>query len=142
MKLGLYSESARSHIARIREKTADLREDLDEDRIREIRNEIACSDDADHCRAAKSRDFFTMSTCRDLLFHLQEHRFDFEKLGNHMSELGLHFCGMSAEDAYMGAFRRRFPEDLALTDLEKWSQFEEENPWIFGGMYFFWCQKI
>ena len=139
MKIGLYSESARSHIARIREKTVDVRERLDDRKLRNYRHEMLRSEDPDIVKARKSRDFYTMSTCRDLLFHVEEHRFDLNQLEEHLKNLGLHFCGM--DFPLMHKFRSVFPEQSALTDLRKWAEFEEMHPSDFGGMFNFWCQK-
>ena len=34
-----------------------------------------------------------------------------------------------------------FPEAEAVTSLDRWQQFEQENPASFVGMYQFWVQK-
>jgi hypothetical protein len=38
-------------------------------------------------------------------------------------------------------FRRRFPGDKAMRDLDHWHTFEAENALVFAGMYQFWIQK-
>jgi hypothetical protein len=38
-------------------------------------------------------------------------------------------------------YRRRFPQDKAMTDLACWDTFEREHPHTFAGMYQFWVQK-
>jgi len=45
------------------------------------------------------------------------------------------------EDA-LGAYRVRFPGDLAAVNLDNWAAFEIDNPAIFGSMYQFWVQKL
>ena len=39
------------------------------------------------------------------------------------------------------AYRARFPNDVAATDLSNWHAFEEDNPDTFIEMYQFWVQK-
>ena len=39
------------------------------------------------------------------------------------------------------AYRGRFPDDPAMTDLDNWHVFETENPLTFLNMYQFWLQK-
>jgi hypothetical protein len=68
-----------------------------------------------------------MSTLRDLLFHVQEHRFTIPQIDASLTQLGLVFCG--------------FENKKVLYDLEKWDTFEKENPRTFATMYQFWCQK-
>jgi hypothetical protein len=56
-----------------------------------------------------------------------------------LDENDLAFIGFGgdAEQSY----RRRFPQDTAMTDLDNWHAFETENPTTFVGMYQFWVQK-
>jgi hypothetical protein len=35
----------------------------------------------------------------------------------------------------------RFPADAAMTDLDCWHAFEQDNPTTFQSMYVFWVQK-
>ena len=41
----------------------------------------------------------------------------------------------------MAAFRRQFPEDAALRDLDCWHAFETSNPDTFASMYIFSVSK-
>jgi hypothetical protein len=52
----------------------------------------------------------------------------------------LHFLGFEPDAARVGAYRSRFPDDKAMTDLVKWNQFESERPDSFAAMYQFWVQ--
>ena len=77
---------------------------------------------------------------RDLLFHVQEHRCTITQIKGYLLELGLHFCGF--EGAHLlQAFQATYANENELHDLDKWEEFESENPYVFGGMYQFWCQK-
>jgi hypothetical protein len=39
------------------------------------------------------------------------------------------------------AYKRRFPDDPAATNLAQWQIFENDNPYTFAGMYQFWVRK-
>ena len=86
-------------------------------------------------------DFYSMSTLRDLLFHLQEHRFTIPKIKDSLNYLGLEFCGFSDEEVVKKFKSKGFSEN-SVYDLERWDDFEKQNSDIFLGMYNFWCQKI
>lgn len=88
-----------------------------------------------------SRDFYSMSACRDLLFHVQEHRFTLPQIKECLAELGLNFIGFTLESNVANKYKERFPEDKAMTNLDCWNTFEIENPSTFAGMYQFWVQK-
>ena len=38
-------------------------------------------------------------------------------------------------------YAARFPADSAMTDLDCWHVFEQDNPRTFESMYLFWVQK-
>ncbi|MGH6770298.1 MAG: hypothetical protein ACRECO_14890 [Xanthobacteraceae bacterium] len=84
-------------------------------------------------------DFFSTSECRDLLFHVQEHQMTIPTIKQFLQENGLTFLGFSGLAS--SAYRARFPEDRAMTNLDNWHAFERDNPLTFVGMYQFWLQK-
>ena len=140
MKIGLYSVVARQHIVRVREKVALLRVGTSEAEIRKYRQSLAESHDENHQRLTTSGDFFSLSTMRDLIFHVQEHRFTLPQIKNCLDELGLKFCGFENKDV-ISNFRELHRNEADIYDLELWHQYEERNPRAFSGMYQFWCQK-
>jgi SAM-dependent methyltransferase len=140
MRIGLYSELARSHVVKIREEITALGIGTSVTEIREFRQSLAESDDENHLGLTQSRDFFSLSTIRDLIFHVQEHRFTLPQIGSHLDELGLKFCGFDNKDA-ISSFRELHGKEADIYDLELWHQFEERTPRAFAGMYQFWCQK-
>ena len=141
MRIGLYSELARQGIVKIRKEIALKKVGTSESEIREYRQTLAESNDKDHQQLTKSSDFYSLSTLRDLIFHVQEHRFTIPQIKNCLEELGLKFCGFINKDA-ISNFKKFHGEGSDIYDLEKWSQFEQSNPRIFAAMYQFWCQKI
>jgi len=141
MRIGLYSESARKHIVQIRDEIEQSNIESSHDAMKSFRNEIVSSEEEHHKRIASSSDFYSMSTFRDLLFHVQEHRFTIPQIEASLTQLGLVFCGFEHMGIIQNFKSKNFTEN-ALYDLEKWDTFEKENPSIFAGMYQFWCQKI
>jgi len=86
-------------------------------------------------------DFFTTSTCRDLLFHVQEHRLTLTEIGGFLRAHNLKLLGFLLEDAVVAAYRKRFPGDPGAVNLDHWQAYEKDHPDTFSGMYQFWLQK-
>ena len=140
MKIGLYSEFARHHIVEIRKEIVALSLGTSEADIRKFRQSLAESHEENHQLLTVSTDFFSLSTLRDLIFHVQEHRFTLLQIKNCLNELGLKFCGFENKDI-ISNFRELWNE-ADIYDLELWHQYEERKPRAFAGMYQFWCQKL
>jgi 2-polyprenyl-3-methyl-5-hydroxy-6-metoxy-1,4-benzoquinol methylase/tetratricopeptide (TPR) repeat protein len=141
MRIGLYSESARKHIVQIRDEIEQSNIESSHDAMKSFRNKIVNSKEEHHKWIVMSSDFYSMSTFRDLLFHVQEHRFTLPQIEASLTQLGLMFCGFE-HPAIIQKFQLRNSAENALYDLEKWDAFEKENPRVFAGMYQFWCQKV
>jgi Flp pilus assembly protein TadD/2-polyprenyl-3-methyl-5-hydroxy-6-metoxy-1,4-benzoquinol methylase len=142
MWLGFYSESARRNIARTRARIAEQRIGAGADDIRRFRQEMVDSKEAPaFASILNSEDFFSISACRDLLFHAQEHGMSLGGINEFLKGNNLTFMGFDLHDAVLHAYRQRFPEDKPATDLSKWEIFESENPDMFAAMYVFWIQK-
>lgn len=132
MLLGLYSDVARRGLPRLSASSpGDIR--------RARQNLLATGEQRDMLTA--SADFFTTSTCRDLLFHVQESRMTLAQIGAFLREQGLILLGFALDDTALAAYRTRFPDDSGATDLDNWQRFEADNPDTFAGMYQFWVQK-
>lgn len=129
MKLGFYSAAARRALPH-------LGADTGADAIRAARSGLA-----QQYPALKERpDFYTLSTCRDLLYHVQEHRLGLERIGDFLREQDLTLLGFAQDDSVLARYRTRFPGDAAATDLQNWQAFETEHPDTFAGMYEFFLQ--
>ena len=141
MKIGLYSELARQHIVKIRNEISSLNIFSTELAIKDFRKKMINSDDEHYRLEKNSHDFYSLSSVRDLLFHVQEHRFTIPQIKDYLDKLGLKFCGFEAARIVRNfKIENTHPEDPY--DLDKWHVFEEANPRTFAGMYQFWCQKI
>jgi len=139
MRIGLYSETGRLHIGKIREENEKLTPSSKEKSIRAIRQSLIESGEAHHKLVTASTDFFSLSALKDLIFHEKEHHFTISQIRNSLNALGLEFCGF--ETSVADAFKVEHPEPDAVYDLAKWEAFEQMNPRIFASMYQFWCQK-
>ncbi|SCX40688.1 tetratricopeptide repeat protein [Nitrosospira sp. Nsp1] len=142
MRLGFYSEFARQNEADARLYIAEKGYAPNAEDIRRCRQDMMSPENALRFQKVLSaRDFYTMSECRDLLFHVQEHHYTLPLLKENLRELDLAFLGFSLEPDISKRYRECFPEDISQTDLDKWHTFEIENPDTFKGMYQFWLQK-
>jgi tetratricopeptide (TPR) repeat protein/2-polyprenyl-3-methyl-5-hydroxy-6-metoxy-1,4-benzoquinol methylase len=142
MRVGLYSKIARQDLAEARRFIAQRGYRPSAEDIQRCRQElISFGDDTLLKRATQWPDFFSTSTCRDLLFHIQEHQLTLPEISTFLSQNRLEFLGFNLPGYVLQHFRRRFPNDRTMTDLNHWHRFETENPIIFAGMYQFWIQK-
>jgi Tfp pilus assembly protein PilF/SAM-dependent methyltransferase len=142
MHLGFYSELGRAEIVAARAFIAERGYGHSAADIRQCRQELATMDDgASYRKLLGFIDFFSTSACRDLLFHVQEHRLTLPKIKAFLTENNLDFLGFELPAQTGEAFRRRFSDDGAMMDLDLWHIFEQENPGTFSGMYQFWIQK-
>ncbi len=92
-------------------------------------------------RLLDTYDFFTISSCRDLLFHVQEHRFTLPQIASLIGENQMRFIGFDFDDDEIGdRFSERFPNG-GLDDIDLWCEFDRSNPGLIKG-YVFWCQKL
>jgi SAM-dependent methyltransferase len=141
MNVGLYSERARADVVHARALVAERGFAATPDGIRECRQAILASDDPLLAPLWRRADFYSLSGCRDLLFHVEEHRLNLPEIAAFIADAGLAFLGFDADAGLLGRYAARFPQDRAKTDLGCWDRFETENPDTFAAMYQFWVQK-
>ena len=142
MHVGLYSETGRAGIAATRAFIAERGYRPTAEDIRKCRQHILRdSDEGRWRRAIESPDFYSMSGCRDLLFHAMEHSFTIPRIKAFLDAQKLSFLGFNTEPRLVERFQARFPGDAALTDLDKWHAYEADNPQTFRRMYVFMVRK-
>jgi 2-polyprenyl-3-methyl-5-hydroxy-6-metoxy-1,4-benzoquinol methylase len=138
MRIGLYSELGRRDIVAARAWIAERGFDPTADDIRRCRQELVSTS----LRSiANVYDFFSMSECRDLLFHVQEHRLTIPQIKSFLADNGLSFVGFKTNAAVQQRYRNQFPDDRTMINLDHWHAFEQANPAAFAGMYQGWVQK-
>jgi 2-polyprenyl-3-methyl-5-hydroxy-6-metoxy-1,4-benzoquinol methylase len=142
MCLGFYSEIARRHVVNGRAFIAARGYASTLDDIRRFRQDLAVSNSSVNLeKLTEFPDYFSTSECRDLLFHVQEHRLTLGQIGSFLAETGLHFIGFDLDRSVLHEYRTRFSDDPSGTNLRNWALFEADNPDTFLGMYHFWIQK-
>ncbi len=151
IRLGLYGEVARREIVEARRRIASLGLDGSAPSIREFRRKLL--DDpgyADLRDLTDWDDFFTVSAIRDLMFHVQEHRFTVARIRAMVEAQTMRFVGFEflsgfsrthlPAEAAQSRYRALFPGDDSFADLAHWEEVERRHPDTFAG-YTFWCQK-
>ncbi len=140
MLVALYSEAARRGIVEARQLIAERGYGSCADDIRRCRQDLL---ERDHGGGLGTGfgDFFGVSSCRDLLFHVQEQRMRLPDIARFLKDNDLAFLGFETDKAVLQAYRRQFPGDPTATDLENWDAFEQGHPDSFAGMYVFWVHK-
>jgi SAM-dependent methyltransferase len=141
MRIALYSERARAAIVAAQQRAKAQGYCGTPEDIRAFRQELMREPAGEIDAPVRIGDFYSLSACRDLLFHVQEHRFSLPQIAVFLAEHGLRFIGMNAAAQVRSAYRVQFPQDRTLTDLANWDLFERANPKTFIGMYQFWLQK-
>lgn len=139
MLIGLYSESGRTDIAAVRRHIAASGYHATAGDIRRCRQDLlrAATETALR-RVTRLRDFHSMSGCRDLLFHVEEHCFTLPQVASLLGRAGLRVVTLVAPSAAAREYARRFPDDPAMSDLAHWEAFEAAYPETFAGMYLLW----
>ncbi|HEY5701774.1 MAG TPA: class I SAM-dependent methyltransferase, partial [Gammaproteobacteria bacterium] len=142
IKLALYSQVARHGLLAAREfiHTSGLAPRVED--IRAFRRQVLEDGEASPLAdIIGSTDFFSLSECRDLLFHVHEVQFTLPEVGSLLMHAGLDFLGFELPIPQVEAgFRREHPGE-ALTSLEAWNAYELRHPESFRAMYQFWCRK-
>lgn len=140
--VALYSERARQSIVRMRQLVADKGFEPSVEGIRALRRFVRVSRHPDLAAIQKVNDFYATSEIRDLIFHVQEHRFDVPGIDALLKAGDLEFLGFTfKQEQHKTRFRERFPDDPDCLNLDHWRRFEEDNPETFAEMYQFWCRR-
>lgn len=143
MRMSLYSNYGRRRVVCARDAiSAQGLRALPED-IKKFRADLfKASPNSELGQMTQSRDFYSLSGCRDLLFHVQEHRFNLPQIATMLEQLKLELIGIDIPGpAVQESFSKMFPGEDALCDLYKWDEFEKRFPDTFTGMYQLWLQK-
>lgn len=137
MSLSLYSEIARNKLLNpasdyIRQK-GYTSSDAD---IRQFRKDIIdMPQDDPRTECSRIGDFYCLSECNDLLFHVQEHRFTFLRIKAFIEAAGLELHDVSLDPATKKQYFEKFPEDGMTYTFDHLHAFEAEHPEQFLGMY-------
>jgi 2-polyprenyl-3-methyl-5-hydroxy-6-metoxy-1,4-benzoquinol methylase len=142
MMVGLYSEVARRSIAKAKKIVANMGLASTASQIRQGRQDLLDPRKNPDLESLTGwGDFYSISTCRDLLFHLQEKQMTLAGIDEYLKDNNLTFLGFEIDGDVLHSYRQCFRTDPAATDLQNWQLFENDNPDTFSGMYQFWLQK-
>ncbi|MDI3471718.1 MAG: hypothetical protein OJF62_003781 [Pseudolabrys sp.] len=141
MQVGLYSLLARKEIIEARAMIAAQGYRPVPDDIRRLRDDLRAK--GEKRPFMELDDFFAMSDCRDLLFHVHERQITIPQIKAFLAANGLNFIGFQfsppeAHEHYRALFAR---QGWSARDLDCWDRFERSEPQLFAGMYVFWVQK-
>lgn len=143
VKLGLYSARARASVNAARELIRKQGLAPTEAAIRAFRQQVlASAPDSPLRKLLRARDFYSMSECRDLLFHVQEHQYSLPQVEELARAAGLAPLGLTRQlprNAVL-AYRKLFPGEADLASVRNWDQVEAAYPDLFLGMFHFWCR--
>jgi uncharacterized protein YeaO (DUF488 family) len=141
LKIGLYSNLARKHIAEAREfiKKNNFQNNVDD--IRNCRNIIMSNNNESLKKLTKNYDFYSTSNIRDLIFHVNENRYNLIQISDLLVKNRLEFLGFNNSNI-KNNYSKEYPEDKTNTKLENWNKYEKKNEDTFIGMYQFWVKKI
>lgn len=143
LSIGLYSEIGRRAVVEARAHIAGSGYTDDPDGIRGLRRAFML-DGAPPAVAgvmSPASDFWTLSDCRDLLFHVNEHRFTLPQIGNMLKVAGLEFLGVQfghVPDRIR--YRAEVRRPGALRDLRRLHDYEIDHPDVFGDTYRLWAR--
>ena len=140
MQIGLYSTYARRDVVAARGLIAAQGLLPTPEGIRALRDSLI-REGVQH-EFMRLNDFFTVSECRDLLFHVHERRFTIPEIKAFLGGNGLSFVGFEFSPQAHRHHHELFARNgWAANDLDRWDAYERAEPQIFAGMYIFWVQK-
>ncbi len=141
IKLGLYSEAARAEIVEARRIIKSEKVNTTDDSIRDFRHRLAAGDFPEIKSINQWSDYYSTSMCRDLCFHVQEHRYSINSLKKILNKFDLNFLGFVLPKPIKDNYAKLYPDDSNQLNLNNWHEFELSNRSTFAEMYQFWIEQ-
>jgi 2-polyprenyl-3-methyl-5-hydroxy-6-metoxy-1,4-benzoquinol methylase/Flp pilus assembly protein TadD len=142
MHVSLYSELARRDVVAARAFIAERGYGTTPQEIRACRAALMAHEEGTPLeKVARFNDFFTVSECRDLLFHVQEHRMTLPAIRDFLAANRVQFLGFDLDFGTLRESAAQLPADGAEIDLDRWHVFEQDHPYAFASMYRLWLQQ-
>jgi len=142
MNIGLYSQLARTTITKAQKHAKESGFQPTREGIRAFRRHVLneLPDGHEIKPVSWQKDFYTLSDCRDLIFHVQEKCYTLPELKETLDELGLNFLTFRFRSPrLMREYTKSFPGDPDKNNLINWHKMEQNYPRMFIGMYQFIC---
>jgi SAM-dependent methyltransferase len=139
MKVMLYSKLGRLRVRAARACLGEItQQPVTDDLLRLARRTVIEKGPA---LLARSLDFYTLGGAHDLLLHAQEDAFDIPRIESAMEKLRLDLVAFNLPtDAHRTRYRKERPDDPFFRSFEGWHELEKKEPFLFAGMYEFWCR--
>ena len=139
--IGLYSEKARQDVIKAKDFAKKNKFENSFSGIRSFREAIFKEkNDFELKRLATERDFYSISSVKDLIFHAQEYRFTLPEIFKMLENLNLEFLGF-CDSKVKNKYSKLFRNDKKNTSFSNWNEFEALEPLAFFKMYTFWVRK-
>lgn len=137
LSIALYSELGRQDIAACQQWVKEQGYESTTRGMRKFRRDVMALDQAHPLKSvAFISDFYSASECRDLIFHVQEHRFTCLSIKQMIEELGLELLNFGVRVPRMKEkYLATYTDDPKGLSLENWHEFEQKNPNSFRRMY-------
>ena len=139
--IGLYSEKARQDVIKAKDFAKKNKFENSFSGIRSFREAIFKEkNDLELKRLTTGRDFYSISSVKDLIFHAQEYRFTLPEIFKMLENLNLEFLGF-CDSKVKNKYSKLFRNDKKNTSFSNWNEFEALEPLAFFKMYTFWVRK-
>ena len=139
--IGLYSEKARQDVIKAKDFAKKNKFENSFSGIRSFREAIFKEkNDLELKRLTTGRDFYSISSVKDLVFHAQEYRFTLPEIFKMLKNLNLEFLGF-CDSKVKNKYSKLFRNDKKNTSFSNWNEFETLEPLAFFKMYTFWVRK-
>lgn len=143
LSVGLYSEIARQPVVEARAHIDRDGYPANLDGIRALRRDLMLWRPPElEAVMSPASDFWTTSDCRDLLFHVNEHRFTLPQISNMLRAVDLTFLGVEfGNDTDRTRFASEHQSTAAVRDVLALHRYENEHPEVFGDTYRIWARS-
>ncbi|MDQ0249739.1 SAM-dependent methyltransferase [Sphingomonas kyeonggiensis] len=142
LRLALYSERARAWVAEARRVIGEQGWDANPAGIRAFRAYVfALPPEQPLARLRESDDFYSLSGCRDLCFHVREHWYRLPAVQEMLAGAGLELLMLDAPPEAQHCFTQLFGTAGDRRDLGLWDRVEGTYPHLFAGMFHLWARK-
>lgn len=143
LKIALYSEMARQSVVLCRDWIKQEGFEATTDGIKDFRQRIIKMDENNPIKKIMNFvDFFSLSMCRDLVFHVQEHRFTLPQIKKIIDDFDMSLITLRCKNPnVIKLYHSLYPDDPQANNLDNWHEFEQKHPQAFSGMYPFWTNK-
>lgn len=141
MFIALYGKRARKDIFAGQDLVKEMELGSSLEDIRAFREKLfSLPEDHPAKPVLRQLDFYSTSNLRDLCFHIQERSYDIGEIKDALDELGLVCMGLvPALPGITDLYKRTYPNDPAMKNLDNWQELEDKRPDIAIGMYKFFC---